>query len=71
MSFCQFQMPDLNLDGGSNLKQNGSAKDLASVMESLKKNSLASRQNQSLNNQVSGSSSQQQVRDSAYSSRSK
>ncbi|CAH2207568.1 jg23298, partial [Pararge aegeria aegeria] len=52
-------IPEFNLDGNSSLKHNGSAKDLASVMENLKKSSLASRQNQSLNTQVTSSLKQQ------------
>ncbi|CAG9783851.1 unnamed protein product [Diatraea saccharalis] len=54
------------LDGNS-LKHNGSAKDLASVMENLKKSSLLTRQNQSLNTQVT-SSAQQMVSSTTSSS---
>lgn len=53
------QIPEFNLDGNNSLKHNGSAKDLASVMENLKKSSLVSRQNQTLNTQVTSSSTQQ------------
>lgn len=53
-----FQIPEFSLDGNSSLKHNGNAKDLASVMENLKKGSLGSRQNQSLNTQVTSSSQQ-------------
>ncbi|XP_026495370.2 NAD(+) hydrolase sarm1 isoform X2 [Vanessa tameamea] len=44
-------IPEFSLDGSNSLKSNGSAKDLASVMENLKKSSLA-RQNQTLNTQM-------------------
>ncbi|CAK1545324.1 unnamed protein product [Leptosia nina] len=60
------QIPEFGLDGNNTLKHNGSAKDLASVMENLKKTSLVSRQNQTLNTQVS--SSKQQMVSSASSS---
>ncbi|CAG4989031.1 unnamed protein product [Parnassius apollo] len=62
------QIPEFNLDGNNSLKHNGSAKDLASVMENLKKSSLVSRQNQSLNTQVTSSSSQQMVSSTTSSS---
>ncbi|KOB74011.1 Uncharacterized protein OBRU01_09755 [Operophtera brumata] len=58
-------IPEFSLDGNSSLKHNGSASNLASVMENLKKGSLVSRQNQSLNTQVTSSSSQQLVKKSA------
>ncbi|CAH0604789.1 unnamed protein product [Chrysodeixis includens] len=64
------QIPEFSLDGNSSVKQNGSAKDLASVMENLKKSSLVSRQNQSLNAQVTSSSSQQMVSSTTSSSAS-
>ncbi|XP_026744380.1 sterile alpha and TIR motif-containing protein 1 isoform X1 [Trichoplusia ni] len=63
-------IPEFSLDGNSSVKQNGSAKDLASVMENLKKSSLVSRQNQSLNAQVTSSSSQQMVSSTTSSSAS-
>lgn len=59
MVYLLFQIPEFSLDGNSGLKHNGSANNLASVMENLKKGSLVSRQNQSLNTQVTSSSSQQ------------
>ncbi|XP_047512131.1 NAD(+) hydrolase sarm1 isoform X4 [Pieris napi] len=62
------QIPESGLDGNNTLKHNGSAKDLASVMENLKKTSLVSRQNQTLNTQVSSSSKQQMVSSSTSSS---
>ncbi|XP_032513837.2 NAD(+) hydrolase sarm1 isoform X2 [Danaus plexippus] len=62
------QIPEFNLDGNNSLKHNGSAKDLASVMENLKKNSLVSRQNQTLNTQVTSSSKQQMVSSTTSSS---
>ncbi|XP_045785064.1 NAD(+) hydrolase sarm1 isoform X2 [Maniola jurtina] len=62
------QIPEFNLDGTSSLKHNGSAKDLASVMENLKKSSLVSRQNQSLNTQVTSSLKQQMVSSTTSSS---
>lgn len=52
------QIPEFTLDGNNSIKHNGNAKDLASVMENLKKGSLVSRQNQSLNTQVTSSSTQ-------------
>ncbi|XP_061383215.1 NAD(+) hydrolase sarm1 isoform X4 [Danaus plexippus] len=61
-------IPEFNLDGNNSLKHNGSAKDLASVMENLKKNSLVSRQNQTLNTQVTSSSKQQMVSSTTSSS---
>ncbi|CAG9585300.1 unnamed protein product [Danaus chrysippus] len=61
-------IPEFNLDGSNSLKHNGSAKDLASVMENLKKNSLVSRQNQTLNTQVTSSSKQQMVSSTTSSS---
>ncbi|CAH4037356.1 unnamed protein product [Pieris brassicae] len=61
-------IPEFGLDGNNTLKHNGSAKDLASVMENLKKTSLVSRQNQTLNSQVSSSSKQQMVSSSTSSS---
>lgn len=57
MRILLFQIPEFNLDGSSSLKHNGSAKDLASVMENFKKIS----QNQ-LNTQVTSSSSQQVIK---------
>ncbi|XP_049867412.1 NAD(+) hydrolase sarm1 isoform X1 [Pectinophora gossypiella] len=54
------QIPEFTLDGSSSVKHNGSAKDLASVMENLKKSSLR-HQNQTFNTQVTSSSSQQMV----------
>ncbi|XP_045542937.1 NAD(+) hydrolase sarm1 isoform X1 [Papilio machaon] len=62
------QIPEFKLDGNNSLKHNGSAKDLASVMENLKKSSLVSRQNQTLNTQVTSSSSQQMVSSTTSSS---
>ncbi|XP_022112691.2 NAD(+) hydrolase sarm1 isoform X3 [Pieris rapae] len=62
------QIPEFGLDGNNTLKHNGSAKDLATVMENLKKTSLVSRQNQTLNSQVSSSSKQQMVSSSTSSS---
>ncbi|XP_032513841.2 NAD(+) hydrolase sarm1 isoform X6 [Danaus plexippus] len=62
------KIPEFNLDGNNSLKHNGSAKDLASVMENLKKNSLVSRQNQTLNTQVTSSSKQQMVSSTTSSS---
>ncbi|XP_013180542.1 PREDICTED: sterile alpha and TIR motif-containing protein 1 isoform X1 [Papilio xuthus] len=61
-------IPEFKLDGNNSLKHNGSAKDLASVMENLKKSSLVSRQNQTLNTQVTSSSSQQMVSSTTSSS---
>lgn len=61
------QIPEFSLDGSNSLKHNGSAKDLASVMENLKKGSLVSRQNQ-LNTQVTSSSTQQMVSSTTSSS---
>ncbi|XP_013145995.1 PREDICTED: sterile alpha and TIR motif-containing protein 1 [Papilio polytes] len=61
-------IPEFKLDGSNSLKHNGSAKDLASVMENLKKTSLVSRQNQTLNTQVTSSSSQQMVSSTTSSS---
>ncbi|GBP52537.1 hypothetical protein EVAR_39060_1 [Eumeta japonica] len=58
VTFGGLHFPDLHLDGNSGLSHNGSAKDLAAVMENLKKNSLVSRQNQSLNTQVTSSTQQ-------------
>ncbi|XP_041977873.1 NAD(+) hydrolase sarm1 isoform X2 [Aricia agestis] len=61
-------IPEFNLDGNTSLKHNGSAKDLASVMDNIKKSSLLSRQNQSLNTQVTTSSKQQMVSSTTSSS---
>ncbi|XP_026329164.1 sterile alpha and TIR motif-containing protein 1 isoform X4 [Hyposmocoma kahamanoa] len=61
--FFPKKIPEFNLDGSSSLKHNGSAKDLASVMENFKKIS----QNQ-LNTQVTSSSSQQMVSSTTSSS---
>ncbi|XP_038215221.1 NAD(+) hydrolase sarm1-like isoform X2 [Zerene cesonia] len=61
-------IPEFGLDGNNTLKHNGSTKDLASVMENLKKTSLVSRQNQTLNTQVSSSSKQQMVSSATSSS---
>ncbi|XP_072944449.1 NAD(+) hydrolase sarm1 isoform X3 [Epargyreus clarus] len=58
-------IPEFSLDGNNSLKHNGSAKDLASVMENLKKSSLVSRQNQT---QVTSSSTQQMVSSTTSSS---
>ncbi|XP_032513839.2 NAD(+) hydrolase sarm1 isoform X5 [Danaus plexippus] len=66
--FFPKKIPEFNLDGNNSLKHNGSAKDLASVMENLKKNSLVSRQNQTLNTQVTSSSKQQMVSSTTSSS---
>lgn len=63
------QIPEL-FDGSNSIKQNGSAKDLASVMENMKKGNLMSRQNQTLNTQVTSSSSQQMVSSTTSSSAS-
>ncbi|XP_050680741.1 NAD(+) hydrolase sarm1 isoform X1 [Leptidea sinapis] len=60
-------IPEFGLDGNNTLKHNGSAKDLATVMENLKKTSLVSRQNQ-LNTQVTSSSKQQMVSSATSSS---
>ncbi|KAI8434842.1 hypothetical protein MSG28_003334, partial [Choristoneura fumiferana] len=61
-------IPDFSLDGSSSLKHNGSAKDLASVMENLKKTSQFSRREQALNTQVTSSSTQQMVSSTTSSS---
>ncbi|CAB3224697.1 unnamed protein product [Arctia plantaginis] len=61
-------IPEFTLDGNNRIKHNGSAKDLASVMENLKKGSLVSRQNQTLNTQVTSSSTQQMVSSTTSSS---
>ncbi|XP_049867414.1 NAD(+) hydrolase sarm1 isoform X3 [Pectinophora gossypiella] len=58
--FFPKKIPEFTLDGSSSVKHNGSAKDLASVMENLKKSSLR-HQNQTFNTQVTSSSSQQMV----------
>ncbi|XP_059056964.1 NAD(+) hydrolase sarm1 isoform X2 [Achroia grisella] len=63
------QIPEFNFDG-KNLKHNGGAKEMAFVMENLKKGGLVSRQNQSLNTQVTSSSSQQMVSSTTSSSAS-
>lgn len=56
------QIPDaFSHDGGHGLTHNGSTKEMAYVMENLKKGGLVSRQNQSLNTQVTSSSSQQVI----------
>ncbi|XP_063620717.1 NAD(+) hydrolase sarm1-like isoform X5 [Cydia splendana] len=60
-------IPDFSLDGSSSLKHNGSAKELASVMENLKKSSF-SRREQALNTQVTSSSTQQMVSSTTSSS---
>ncbi|KAM3963160.1 LOW QUALITY PROTEIN: sterile alpha and armadillo motif [Aphomia sociella] len=60
------QIPEFSLDGNS-LKHNGNTKDMAFVMENLKRG-LVSRQNQSLNTQVTSSSSQQMVSSTTSSS---
>ncbi|XP_052757607.1 NAD(+) hydrolase sarm1 isoform X5 [Galleria mellonella] len=60
-------IPEFNLDGNS-LKHNGGTKDMAFVMENLKKGGLVSRQNQSLNTQVTSSSTQQMVSSTTSSS---
>ncbi|XP_049867413.1 NAD(+) hydrolase sarm1 isoform X2 [Pectinophora gossypiella] len=57
---ARWGIPEFTLDGSSSVKHNGSAKDLASVMENLKKSSLR-HQNQTFNTQVTSSSSQQMV----------
>ncbi|XP_059056963.1 NAD(+) hydrolase sarm1 isoform X1 [Achroia grisella] len=62
-------IPEFNFDG-KNLKHNGGAKEMAFVMENLKKGGLVSRQNQSLNTQVTSSSSQQMVSSTTSSSAS-
>ncbi|XP_013195889.2 NAD(+) hydrolase sarm1 isoform X2 [Amyelois transitella] len=63
------QIPDaFSHDGNNSLKHNGSTKEMAFVMENLKKGGLVSRQNQSLNTQVTGSTSQQMVSSSTSSS---
>ncbi|XP_053625123.1 NAD(+) hydrolase sarm1 isoform X3 [Plodia interpunctella] len=63
------QIPDaFSHDGGHGLTHNGSTKEMAYVMENLKKGGLVSRQNQSLNTQVTSSSSQQMVSSTTSSS---
>nr|XP_021181341.2 NAD(+) hydrolase sarm1 isoform X3 [Helicoverpa armigera] len=64
------QIPEFSLDGSNSIKQNGSAKDLVSVMENIKKGNLMSRQNQTLNTQVTSSSTQQMVSSTTSSSAS-
>ncbi|XP_073943845.1 sterile alpha and armadillo motif isoform X4 [Choristoneura fumiferana] len=66
--FYPKKIPDFSLDGSSSLKHNGSAKDLASVMENLKKTSQFSRREQALNTQVTSSSTQQMVSSTTSSS---
>ncbi|XP_059056966.1 NAD(+) hydrolase sarm1 isoform X4 [Achroia grisella] len=67
--FYPKKIPEFNFDG-KNLKHNGGAKEMAFVMENLKKGGLVSRQNQSLNTQVTSSSSQQMVSSTTSSSAS-
>lgn len=61
---------DFQFDGKPGMKQQtGSVTDINTVMENFKKNSLASRQNPSLNTQATNSSSQQMSSSSASSQR--